>query len=94
MDYLIHDGAVPVDEDTVRGWQERGVQRVRINFVASLTDMIEARDMEEWNNFVDETVGVSLVDLSYGVAKPDPSDEYGEDSLLLWVEGDLDEGLL
>lgn len=94
MDYLIHDGAVPVDEDTVRVWQARGIKRVRINFVADLMDLIEARDMNEWNNFVDEMVGVSLVDLSYGVAKPDPDDKYGEGDLLLWVEGDLDESLL
>ncbi len=85
-----YNGVLPIEEETVKTWLAEGVTRVRIEFVASIDDMIWVRDMDEWNDFVDERVGVSLTDLAYGFAKSDPEDDLDDQHALLFVEGDLD----
>jgi hypothetical protein len=86
----VHSGEVPVSDDTVRGWLRDGVTRVRVEFTASLSDLIGARGMDEWSEFVDEIIGISLTDLAYGFAQPDRADDLSHDVALLFVEGDLD----
>lgn len=90
MKTLNYDGPVPVDDDTVRKWIDSGYEAVRINFVANLYDILNVEGIEEWNEYVDTEVGVSLTDLGYGLAKPDPDDDLGENNMLLWVEGVID----
>lgn len=87
-----YTGAIPVDTDVLRDWSERGVPRVRIEFMASIYDMILCGDVGAWNDWVGWTIGVSLTDLVYGYAKPDPDDDIPEDSVvaLMFVEGDID----
>lgn len=87
---LSYNGTVPVGHETIMGWVREGVTRVRIEFVAPLGDIIDAHGMDDWNNYVDETVGISLVDLDYGFAKPSADDDLGTDNALLYVEGDID----
>lgn len=84
---------LPVPEPTVRGWIDQGVTRVRIHFLMDLDSIIEAQGMEDWNEVVDEVTGVSLTDLSYGFAKPDPDDPLIDTVTVLYVEGDLDYGM-
>lgn len=84
---------LPVPEATVREWIDRGVTRVRIQFLMDLDSIIEAQGMEGWNEMVDEVTGVSLTDLSYGFAKPDPDDQLIDTVAVLYVEGDLDYGM-
>jgi len=90
MDVLTYDGEVPVSDETVREWIDRGVTRVRIHFVASLMDMVNCTDIDDWNNFVDEVVGTSLVDSYYGFAKAPAEDSLGDANALLFIEGDID----
>ena len=86
-----YSGLVPVETEVLRDWAERGVPRVRIEFLASMYEMILCGDVGTWNDWVDETIGVSLTDLMYGYAKPDPNDDIPEDSVvaLMFVEGDI-----
>ena len=87
---LSYNGTVPVGRETVLTWVREGVTRVRIEFVAPLGDIIDAHGMDDWNNYVDETVGLSRVDLDCGFGKPSADDDLGTDNALLYVEGDID----
>lgn len=96
IDQVVHyNGAIPVQKETIQEWVRDGVTRVRIEFFAGINEIIDARDMDEWNEFVDETVGMSLTDLSYGFVRPDGNEEDEvpkfSPNALMFVEGDIDE---
>ena len=91
---LTYDGTIPIDDTTVQDWVRNGVTRVRVQFLMDLPSIIDAAGMDEFNDLVDDTIGLSLVDLAYGFARPSPGDDLPEDTALLWVEGDLDPSML
>lgn len=87
---LQYDGIVPVEQETIDIWIESGVERVRINFAVDIEQLIFCGDMDAWNDTVDEIVGVSLTDLSYGFVRIEPEDDFPEIATMMFVEGNLD----
>jgi hypothetical protein len=87
---LQYDGIVPVEQETIDRWIESGVERVRVNFVVDIEQLIFCGDMDAWNDTVDEIVGVSLTDLSYGFVRTAPEDDLPEIATMMFVEGNLD----
>jgi hypothetical protein len=94
---VIYDGILPVPPEQITAWKQQGVERVIINYVNDLDILIEYSDMEECNNHMDEIVGVSLMDLSYGVAREESYDLWTKNAvglddgaLVMFVEGEID----
>jgi len=89
-DVLLYDGMVPIEEETYKEWRDNGVERVRILFAVDIEQLIFCGDMDAWNDTVDEIVGVSLTDLSYGFARTAEEDDLPEIATMVFVEGDLE----
>lgn len=92
---VTYTGAVPVDEDTLARWYRDGVTNVRISYVNDLGTLIDYSDMDECNTHMDEITGVPLIDLTYGIdyagtaaLAPEPGGD--GDSLVMWVDGEID----
>ena len=92
---VVYDGQIPIEEEQILSWFVSGVDAVRINFVSCLEDLIECPDIEAVNEMVDHLVGVSLVDISYGIdyagtKELSESNETLKDVFVMWVEGSLE----
>ena len=93
---VVYDGVIPIEEPTLAKWYKDGVTWVRISYVNDLDTVIWYSGMDECNNHMDELVGVSLMDLSYGIDYAgtaqlvEASDGSLTDSFVMFVEGEID----
>lgn len=89
-----YSSTLPVPQATLAAWLANDVQRVRVVFASSVAEMLWASGMDEWNDNVDEQIGVVLSDLHYGVDREKTEDFWREnpvedDTVYLYVEGEV-----
>ena len=92
---VYYSDQIPIEQEQLLEWFKNGIDVVRISFVSCLDDLIECKDMEAVNEMVDHLIGISLVDIAYGIDYAATNDLVQEnegltDQFVMWVEGSLE----